>query len=110
MYTQNVHSCARMLHQILDTSNLSKNFVNQAKSVEMTSVEGGPKHIVKDVVEMMTQVQAEKSICIKLNDMIRDADEVMYCWRVYKSIFFHYILWSINNSETDRYVFVDLSI
>ena len=37
-------------------------------------------------------------------------DEAAYYWPLYKSILFHLLVWSVNNSENNRQVCVDIEL
>lgn len=47
---------------------------------------------------------------IKTNYLDKDADEIAYHWPLYKSLLFHLLVWSVNLSECERQVWVEIDL
>lgn len=75
----------------------------------MTSIKGGPKQILNDIIKLMQLFLVEKGICIKIREDVTHPNELYYFWRVYKIMLFHYIQWAINLTKMERKIFVEIS-
>lgn len=53
----------------------------------------------------------ERNLSIKIHsDKIGlEGNNLIYFWNVYKSILFHILVWSINNSKNEKIIYIDIA-
>ena len=80
----------------------------QQNGFEFGTNPGGPKRLIVDVISSMCSLLKEKSMCIKKPKEDLPESDLQFYWRIYKSMFFHTLLWSVNNSINQGQVYTEL--
>lgn len=110
MYLSMAKNNSRLAKQILDTVLLCKRTFERKQIAELESFEGGPKQIVREIVESISHILNEMHMKVKIRSKIMWGDELEFPWRLYKSLLLHIFLWSINIAASSKIIYIDLSI
>ena len=85
-----------MLIQILDTTELCRELIANSIEMDPEQIDGGPQQVVKEITETMNNYMFEKKLRVKLSQDPPSTEDLSYLWRIYRSVIFHIMLWSVN--------------
>ena len=71
-------------------------------------MEGGPKRIAKEIIDILRQILSQKDVFVKVTSKVEYADELAFYWPVYGSLIFHILFWSLNHSESGFSIAIEI--